>query len=187
MGSEDGAVRGDVPLFEIVMATRFNATTFAEFEDHLARSSGGGGGGRAAYYNVPRPITRTRVPTTPNVVFYVLEMHNDANVLMGIGLARNELTYCPPAVYADRRYNLCGYRIERRLALRLAPSDDEGALDPRLDGPQRELVASLEATLFLGKTHSKRGSGITQVMGVSHCEAVFAPLREMLDALGVPV
>jgi hypothetical protein len=167
----------DDPLFEIVMATRFNATTFAEFQTHLARR-------RPAFYNTPCPITRTRVPSSPNVVLYVLEMHNDANVLMGVGLVRNEPTISPPPVYRDRRYNFYGYPIERRLAFRAADERGRPAadLDPRLDGPQRELIASLEATLFRGKTHAKRGRGITQIMGVSHREAVYAPLRAMLAA-----
>jgi hypothetical protein len=131
----------DDPLFEIVMATRFNATTFAEFQTHLARR-------RPAFYNTPCPITRTRVPSSPNVVLYVLEMHNDANVLMGVGLVRNEPTISPPPVYRDRRYNFYGYPIERRLAFRAADERGRPAadLDPRLDGPQRELIASLEAT-----------------------------------------
>ena len=164
----------DDPSFEIVMATRFNAVTFGEFQNHLARRSSAAA---AAFYNTPRPITRTRVPSTSNVVLYVLEMHNDANLLMGVGVVRNEPTVSPPAVYTDRRYNFYGYRIERRVAFRVCPT---GGLDPRFDGPQRELIASLETALFRGKTHAKRGCGITQIMGVSHREAVYAPLRAML-------
>ena len=64
--------------FEIVMVTRFDAATFADFHarlfslmrrpPHVAA--------RSAFYNTPRVITKVQVPSTPNVILYVLEMHN---------------------------------------------------------------------------------------------------------------
>jgi hypothetical protein len=150
--------------FEIVMVTHFDHTTWAEFERQFAE-----GYGRVQYYNSPSLITRTRVPSTDNVVIYVLEMRNDINRLMGVGMILNTPVPSPPRVYRNNRYNRVGYRILERVSL---PS-----LCPDLNP---SFIESLERTLFHGKSHCKRGKGIHQVGPVSHVEEYIRPFRRAI-------
>jgi hypothetical protein len=78
----------------------------------------------------------------------VIEMNNEANRVEGIGYVINkpwvDRYY---RVYENANYNRYMYLGKKRL--------DRSELDP-------ELLCALEFLLFKGKSHSKRGSGLTK-------------------------
>jgi hypothetical protein len=87
-----------------------------------------------------------------NTPVFVIEMNNQKNQIEGIGLIKNKYeTNKYYKVHTDgnnNRYTYIGnYFIDRET----------------LDDYNAELVYVLDEILFKGKTHSKRGSGLTKI------------------------
>ena len=87
-----------------------------------------------------------------NTLVFVIEMNNQKNQIEGIGLIKNKYeTNKYYKVHTDgnnNRYTYIGnYFIDRET----------------LDDYNAELVYVLDEILFKGKTHSKRGSGLTTI------------------------
>ncbi len=87
-----------------------------------------------------------------NSPVFVIEMNNETNKIMGIGLIKNKLeidkVYKVQADSNHNRYIYIGdYHISREL----------------LDHYNNFLVYVLEEILFYGYTHSKRGSGLKKI------------------------
>jgi hypothetical protein len=87
-----------------------------------------------------------------NTPVFVIEMNNQKNQIEGIGLIKNKYeTNKYYKVHTDgnnNRYTYIGnYFIDRET----------------LDDYNAELVYVLDEILFKGKTHSKRGSGLTTI------------------------
>ena len=87
-----------------------------------------------------------------NSPVFVIEMNNDINEIMGIGLIKNKLI--TDKVYKVQNDTNCNryiyigdYHISREV----------------LEDYNPELVYILEQILFKGYTHSKRGSGLTKI------------------------
>ena len=79
-------------------------------------------------------------------------MNNSTNRIEGVGVIRNYANIeQPPWIYANNNYNRYIYQGEHRM-------DREAII--RYD---TELVDTIEAVCFKGKTHLKRGSGLTLV------------------------
>jgi hypothetical protein len=93
---------------------------------------------------------------------FVVEMNNSMNEIMGIGLIQNKICNKSCNVQANTDYNRYVYighhHISREIVKRYNP----------------DLVRVLDKILFKGYTHSKRGSGFTQipkkVMTIEMCE-----------------
>lgn len=88
-----------------------------------------------------------RVPLDTNV--FVLEMNNERDSIMGIGLVRNHPIAGKYAVHSKGNYNRFIYTSRWRI--------DREDMNPE----EREVLRLLEAMCFLGINHSKRGQGIT--------------------------
>ena len=87
-----------------------------------------------------------------NTLVFVIEMNNSTNMIEGIGLIKNKAeTERYFKVHTDgntNRYIYIGnYFIDRKT----------------IENYKSELVSVLEIILFKGKTHSKRGSGLTTI------------------------
>lgn len=87
-----------------------------------------------------------------NSVVFVIEMNNQINQIMGIGLIKNKLI--TDKVYKVQKDTNCNryiyigeYHISREV----------------LEDYNAELVYVLDQILFKGYTHSKRGSGLTKI------------------------
>lgn len=87
-----------------------------------------------------------------NSPVFVIEMNNDINEIMGIGLIKNKLV--TDKVYKVQKDTNCNryiyigdYHISREI----------------LEDYNPELVYILDNILFKGYTHSKRGSGLTKI------------------------
>lgn len=100
-----------------------------------------------------------------NSPVFVIEMNNDINEIMGIGLIKNKIaTDKIYKIYEDTNFNryiyMGDYHISREL----------------LEDYNPELVYILDEILFKGYTHSKRGSGLTKipekVLKLEICESV---------------
>lgn len=100
-------------------------------------------------YAPPFKISRN-VPQ--NMISFVIEMNNDINKIMGIGLIRNKLAL--DRVYKVQEDTSCNkyiyigdHHMSRDLLLYYNP----------------KLVKILDIILFKGYTHSKRGLGLTRI------------------------
>ena len=126
---------------QTLMLTRFNDETWRENQRWRETNSHDG-----CIYNAPVHITDT-IPYL--VKIFVVEMNNDSNQIMGIGRKVNRVhTDKKYKVYSDSNYNRFTYRGRLRLTRDEIPTED---------------LESLENRLFKGKSHLKRGQGITQV------------------------
>ena len=85
----------------------------------------------------------------PDSLIYVLEMNNDQNKIMGIGLTRNKRdTHQRIRIYRDNPYyNRYIYHSNQRIDAK--------------DVKHQKLLKVLESMVFKGSRHMKRGQGIT--------------------------
>jgi len=89
--------------------------------------------------------------TVPHLALvYVIEMNNDTNKIMGIGLVRN---------YINPKYKMCIYKSDtnyNRYIYNSAYRKDRTEIN-------KKLLTALELILFKGYGHYKRGQGITTI------------------------
>jgi hypothetical protein len=96
-------------------------------------------------------------------VVFVLEMNNDTNKIMGIGMVRNKPIVGKYAPYRNDNYNMFVYIGKMRIA-----RDD---MTPN----ELEIVRFFDRTCFHGEKHMKRGCGLTMypVEILYKCSMVF--------------
>lgn len=121
--------------------TRFNNEYFIENERWRERN-----GWKGCVYGTPRKIKEDVVP---NSYIFVIEMNNDENKIMGVGLIKNTLSMPSKRIYSAGNYNRYTYKGKRRLNRHEAEGDYE------------KVLCILEELLFKGSRHMKRGQGIT--------------------------
>ena len=121
--------------------TRFNNNTFAENERWRKKHKHKG-----CIYGLNKKIPGN-IP--PDTLIYVLEMNNDENKIMGIGLIRNRLDMQQRIrVYNENPYyNRYVYHSKQRIDAN--------------DIKYKKLLNILERIIFKGYKHMKRGQGIT--------------------------
>lgn len=139
-----------------LLTTRFNNTTLLEYRNYCNKKNFTG-----CFYNTSTLVC-TRIPLNMNL--YILEMNNDTNRIIAIGLATNDPIYKKYRVYNDKNYNIYSYigkyRIERE-----SMTEDE------------ELIMKIFDNLcFKGQNHLKRGQGIT-----SFPSKILYRCREIID------
>jgi len=95
---------------------------------------------------------------------FVVEMNNSRNRIEGIGLVRNRLSLDKNRIYSEINYNRFVYYGKYRLGRE------------KLIEENSDLVETLDAILFKGKTHMKRGIGYTRItekiMNLKRCEHI---------------
>jgi hypothetical protein len=126
-----------------VASTRFNQQTWNENSSYRERKMFEG-----CIYCAPLQLS-SKIPF--NSLVFVLEMNNTSNKIEGIGLIKNFYQSKKHFVYDERNYNRYVYKSNYRI------NRDE------LYRFNSTLVNAFEYILFKGKTHLKRGSGITSV------------------------
>jgi aconitase A len=99
-------------------------------------------------YATPMQIT-PRIKLDSNV--FILEMNNDQDKIMGIGLIKNHSVAGKYVVHSMPNYNRFVYIGKWRI-------DREEMFDSEI-----EILRLLEAVCFRGLNHSKRGQGITEL------------------------
>jgi len=131
-----------------ILTTRFNAKTLVENRSFLENinSTGDKNHGIACIYCAPSEISE-KIPIGSRCA--VLEMDNDANMIIGIGLIENKACKKKISVYEWGYYNRVNYigyfRIERK----------------DMSPEELKTMAVLELKCFKGSGHLKRGKGLT--------------------------
>jgi len=120
-------------------SSRFTNNTWAEnrkfFEEYQKKTA----------YCCPIPIY-VKIP--PDVLVGVLEMNNDTNRILGIGLIHNRTVH-KTWIYEDGNYNRNTYIGKRRIDRSEMTEDEE------------KIMQVLDQYCFKGNGHLKRGQGIT--------------------------
>jgi len=132
------------PLHLNIVTTRFDAVTWERNEKYRK------------YYGVRGCLysDQLRMPSKVSLdaVVCVVEMNNSLNRIEGAGLVRNRpVLDTKVRMYTERNYNRFVYRGKHRIS-----RETMERLNP-------DLVKTLDAVLFKGKTHMKRGAGYTRM------------------------
>lgn len=145
-----------------IMITRFNNKTWKELEDYKKENDIVG-----SLYGVPRRVA----PTIPlKEKLYVLEMNNDTNKIMGIGLIRNFIKMdTNHSIYSDQNFNRFSYQGKRRI-----DKDD-------FTREEQDIIEKMEEKLFKGKGHLKRGQGIQKVPYERYTKSELEAFKQMFQ------
>ena len=125
---------------KFLITTRFSNETWSENIYYRSKTNA------SCIYCSPCPISHL-MPY--NSILFVLEMNNDINKLMGVGMIRNSPRYNTNRVYNNGSYNRYSYvgrdRIDRT----------------DMEAEENTIFAALEYLCFNGNKHLKRGYGLT--------------------------
>jgi hypothetical protein len=126
------------------MVTRFNNTTWKELTDYKQKH-----GITGAIYGTPCRIIET-IPLKAKLI--VLEMNNDTNTIMGVGIIHNLIRMDKyHAIYSSGNFNRFTYTGKHYISA----SD--------FTREQVTLIEKMELCVFKGKGHLKRGQGIQTI------------------------
>ena len=123
-----------------IMTSRFNTNTWNENERYRINHKNVG-----CIYCCPDPIA-TIIPR--ETIMFVLEMNNDTNKIMGVGMVRNRPIVSKLVVYSNGNYNRYVYVGKTRIN-RTEMSDDE-----------ERIMKLFDILCFSGNKHMKRGQGL---------------------------
>lgn len=127
-------------LKKMILTTRFNDETWKENEKYRIQENFKG-----CVYSSPEQISM-KIPQEK--ILFVLEMNNNINKIMGIGMIRNEAKMYKYHMYDNERYNRYQYignhRIDR--------SD--------MDKTEELIMLLFDKLCFKGNCHMKRGQGL---------------------------
>jgi hypothetical protein len=127
-----------------IASTRFNNHTWNENVNYRNKIQHNG-----CIYGCPQSIS-IKIPDES--LLYIFEMNNSLNRIEGIGLIKNKIHYDNYyKIYSDGNYNRFVYKSNYRINR------------DYLDSNYPDILRLFELILFKGKTHLKRGFGITQV------------------------
>lgn len=132
------------PIKIIIASTRFSNHTWNENVNYRNKLKYNG-----CIYGCPQSISSK---ISDESLLYIFEMNNSLNRIEGIGLIKNKIHYDNYyKIYSDGNYNRfvykSNYRVDRK----------------QLELYYPDILSLFELILFKGKTHLKRGFGITQV------------------------
>ena len=144
---------------EHIGTTRFNAETWKENIEWREKN-----GWRGCIYGFPSSMPSS---IARGDIVYVIEMNNDTNKIMGIGKI-NKRHKRGDKIYRDGNYNRYIYKSEYRKDISEIGDD--------------EMITYLEKKLFKGKSHMKRGQGITRLRKkkIKNMEKVLMFMRGLL-------
>ena len=123
-----------------LMTTRFNNATWKENREYLSMRKKG-----MCIYCSPVKIVGK---ITINSIMFILEMNNDINKIIGIGLVLNNYSHDKYFVYKNGNYNRYVFRGSQRID-RSDMSEDELII-----------ISALDIFCFTSGNHLKRGNGI---------------------------
>ncbi len=127
-----------------ICTTRFNSLTWEENkiwrETHYWKG---------CIYGSPLKV-KYNIPSAK--VMYVLEMHNNQNKVIGVGIVKNILSVDKYyRIYSDENYNRYIYKSIYRI--------DRAELTPK----EEKIIQIFDVLLFKGAMHLKRGQGLTSL------------------------
>lgn len=124
-----------------LLTTRFNNKTLQEYRDYCTKKNFSG-----CFYNTSTLVCQ-RIPLNTNL--YILEMNNDTNRIIGVGLVINDPYYQKYKVYSDSNLNIYSYIGKYRIERDTMTADEE------------IIMQIFDHLCFKGQIHMKRGQGIT--------------------------
>jgi hypothetical protein len=127
-----------------IATTRFNNDTFKQNRDYCINKSN-------LYYGTPIPM---KDKIKKDYFVFVLEMNNDENKIMGLGIIKNTIINQSKnhLIYKDRNYNRFIYKGYSRIDR--SQIKDEYSI---------KVFEILDLLLFKGSRHIKRAQGITEL------------------------
>jgi hypothetical protein len=124
----------------IIMTSRWNQKTWEENCEYRRMNPQIG-----CIYCSPTMISQ-EIPK--DATMFILEMNNDINRIMGIGLVRNRHVLNKYFVYDNGRYNRFVYISKTRIDRKDMKPDEE------------QIMKVFDILCFMGNTHMKRGQGL---------------------------
>jgi hypothetical protein len=121
-----------------LLTSRFNTET-AKKNETFRKSQGKG-----CIYGAPCPISK-KIPTDSPL--FILEMNNDTNKIMGIGLIKNH-PKIGVKIYTNHNYNRYVYIGKHRIDRSEMTEDEEN------------IMKAFDNLCFTGLNHMKRGNGL---------------------------
>lgn len=129
-------------LKHFIVTSRFTNTTWEENQKYREKW----GEKLGCIYCSPDPIS---IQIPPDSILFVLEMNNDTNEIMGIGMIRNRSQINRHHVYNHDNYNRYNYTGKFHIS-----RDD-------INTEEEELVMMIfDKLCFTGNKHMKRGQGL---------------------------
>jgi len=126
-----------------ILTTRFNTETWSEHDRWNQKSDF-----RGCIYSSPITISsRLR----PDALAFVIEMNNSTNRIEGIGLIRNQISR-----KKYRKYTYRGYTRHTYIGKHYIPVS-------QMTTNERAFIWIIEQISFYGKSHMKRGQGLSLV------------------------
>lgn len=123
-----------------LLTSRFNNKTHDENKNYLQKNSKIG-----CIYCSPEKITKK---IEEDSILFILEMNNDTNKILGIGMIKNHPICGKYSVYQNGNYNrfvfVGKYRIDRS----------------EMDNMEEQVMKAFDILCFTGKYHMKRGQGL---------------------------
>jgi len=124
----------------VLMTTRFNNKTWQENENYRKKYKQIG-----CIYGSPEPICRAIGQDT---IMFTLEMNNEENRIVGIGMVRNRAICDKYSIYENGNYNRFVYLGKHRIPRETMTEEEE------------EIMQVFDILCFTGKRHVKRGQGL---------------------------
>lgn len=124
----------------ILTTTRFNNETWNENTNYRTKIPN-----IACIYPTPEENSKKIVE---NAILFVLEMNNDTNQIMGIGMVRNHAIAKKHRVYSNESYNRYAYLGKNRI--------DRSSMIPE----EERIMKVFDILCFTGSRHMKRLQGI---------------------------
>lgn len=128
-------------MTKFICTTRFNNITWQENRTYTNEH-------KVAHCIYGSPYTLKKNIPDESIVF-VLEMNNDENRIMGVGLIRNHPICGKHRIYKNGNYNRYAYVGSMRIPRESMNSEEE------------KIMKAFDILCFKGDKHMKRGSGIT--------------------------
>ena len=128
----------------VIATTRFNEKTWKENTAWREKNNWKG-----CIYGAPKQVSESISLFVP---IFILEMHNDENVIQGVGLIKNAVSVDKYyKIYSDGNYNRYTYKSEYRVDRKDMTEYEE------------KIMSIFDTLVFKGEQHLKRGQGIIAV------------------------
>lgn len=128
----------------IIATTRFNEKTWKENCRWREKNNWKG-----CIYGTPKQVSESISLFVP---MFILEMHNDENLIQGIGLIKNAVSVDRYyKIYSEGNYNRYTYKSEYRIGRKDMTEYEE------------KIMTIFDTLVFKGEKHLKRGQGIIAV------------------------
>ncbi len=143
-----------------IYVTRFTHDTWKENNEYCEKRYGENV--KKIIYNSPIMISKN-VPYNSDII--VIEMNNSTNKILGLSIVKNRIKGTHNhKIYSDNNYNRYSYYGSKRISV-------EDMTDY-----EKEVILFLESICFKGKTHIKRGQGMSKIN-----DTMFIKCRNILD------